>query len=122
NPGYQIKFCAPSQKMVRKITLALFRQILETCPKELQPKFNLHDGVWRFNNGSEIHIAGSELGQVDSLRGQSCDLALLDEASFVSDLSYIIEDVLMPQMLTRPGAKMILASTPPVTPDHDFVR
>ena len=121
NPHQQIKFAAPSQKMARKIIMPLMRQILENAPQHLKPKFTSFDGVFEFANGSEIHIAGTELAQIDNLRGQSCDLGLIDEAGFCSDLEYVIESVLMPQTLTRPGSKIILASTPPVTPDHPFV-
>jgi len=120
-PHSQIKFAAPNQKMARKIVFPLFKQILENCPKHLRPKFKLHDGVYEFANGSEIHIAGSEMNQIDSLRGQACDLALLDEAGFMTDLEYVIESVLVPQTLTRKDARLILASTPPVSPDHPFV-
>lgn len=121
-PSSQIKFAAPNQKAARKIITPLMKQILETCPRELRPKFKLHDGLWEFRNGSEIHVAGSEQGQIDSLRGQACDLALLDEAAFMNDLEYVVESVIAPQTLTRPDSRIILASTPPVSPDHAFVR
>ena len=122
-PGAQIKFAAPTQKMVRKIILPLIRQILETCPDSLRPRVNKVDGLIEFlHNGSEIHIAGTEQAQADNLRGTACDLAIIDEAAFASDLDYMVESILRPQMLTRPGARMILASTPPVTPDHAFTQ
>lgn len=120
-PNSQIKFAAPNQKAARKIVFPLMKQILETCPKSLRPKFKLHDGVYEFPNGSEIHISGSEMGQVDSLRGQACDLALVDEAGFMSDLEYLVESILAPQTLGRANARIIIASTPPVSPDHAFV-
>jgi hypothetical protein len=122
NPNAQIKFAAPSQKMVRKILIPLFRQVLQSCPKALRPKLKTFDGVFEFPNGSEIHIAGSELAQADNLRGTSCDLAIIDEAGFCSDLEYLVESVLMPQTLTRPNARIIMASTPPPESDHPFTR
>jgi hypothetical protein len=122
NDNAQIKFAAPTQKMVKKIIMPLMRQILETCPKHLQPHVNKVDGLYEFPNGSEIHIAGTEQAQADNLRGTACDLAIIDEAAFASDLEYMVESILRPQMLTRPKARMVLASTPPVTPDHDFTR
>lgn len=122
NPHSQIKFAAPTQRMVRKIILPIMRQIQEDCPKHLRPKFHKMDGVVEYQNGAEIHIAGTEMGQVDGLRGTACDLALIDEAGFATDLEYVLESVIVPQTLTRPNAKIILASTPPVSPDHAFVR
>lgn len=122
NPGYQIKFAAPNQKMARKIIFPLFKQILEDCPKHLRPKFRVHDGEYEFNNGSTITVCGTEMGQVDGLRGTACDLALLDECGFMSDLSYVVDSIITPMLLTRPHARIIMASTPPVSPDHPFVQ
>lgn len=122
NPGSQIKFAAPNQKMARKIIFPLFKQILEDCPKHLRPKFRVHDGEYEFNNGSTITVCGTEMGQVDGLRGTACDLALLDECGFMSDLSYVVDSIITPMLLTRPNARIIMASTPPVSPDHPFVQ
>lgn len=122
NPGMDIKFAAPTQKMVRKIITPLFKQILADCPKELRPQFKSFDGEFTFYNDSVISIAGTEMSQIDNLRGQACDLFLCDEAGFCSDLGYVLESVIMPQTLTRPNARVILASTPPLSPDHKFVE
>jgi PBSX family phage terminase large subunit len=119
--GIQIKYAAPNQKMARKIVFPLIQQILEGCPTEIKPKFHRHDGEFIFKNGSVITVCGTEMGQVDGLRGTACDLALIDECGFMDNLTYVIDDVLMPQMLDRPNSRMILASTPPVSPDHPYV-
>lgn len=122
NPGMDIKFAAPTQKMVRKIIAPLFKEILKDCPQELRPQFRSFDGEFLFYNDSVISIAGTEMSQIDNLRGQACDLFLCDEAGFCSDLGYVLESVIMPQTLTRPNARVVLASTPPVSPDHKFVE
>lgn len=122
NPNVQIKYAAETQRSVKKIILPIMRQIMETCPKHLRPRFSSHDGVYEFANGSEIHIAGAALDQADSLRGTACDLAIVDEAGFIDQLEYLIDSVLLPQTLGRPGSRIIMASTPSKTPDHPFVR
>jgi len=122
HPNSQIKYAAETQRSVKKIILPLMRQIMETCPKELRPKFQSHDGVFLFANGSEIHIAGAALDQADSLRGTACDLAIVDEAGFIDNLEYLVDSVLLPQTLGRPHSRIILASTPSRTPDHPFVH
>jgi hypothetical protein len=123
-PNAQIKYACDTQRAAKRIVVPLFRQILETCPKVLRPKFKSHDLVYEFPNGSQIAIAGVTLDQADSLRGTSCDLAIIDEAGFIESeqLSYLVESILMPQMLTRPNSRLIMASTPPKTPDHSFVQ
>lgn len=122
NPGSQIRFLCPTQRMVKKIMIPTFRIIMSNCPTEMRPRLNKVDGVWQFPNGSEIHICGSEQGQVDGLRGTAANLILIDEAGFCSDLEYALESVLMPQTLTVKNARIILASTPPPSPDHPFLK
>jgi hypothetical protein len=122
NPEAQIKLAADTQRAIKKIVAPIFRQVLSTCPRHLRPRFLSHDGVFVFPNNSEIHIAGASLDQADSLRGTAMDLGLIDEAGFIGDLEYLIESVLRPQMLTRPNSRIILASTPPESPDHSFVK
>jgi len=119
NPGAQIRYAAPTAKMVKKIITPLMRQLLETCPDHLKPSYSQQDGVWAFKNGSEIHVAGCDNNGAERLRGTSTDLALVDEAGFVDDLEYVIQDVLLPQTITT-GGRILLASTPPRTPLHAF--
>lgn len=120
-PGAQIRYAAPTQRMVRKIITPLMREILEDCPEELRPSWNVQEGVWRFPNGSEIHVAGCDAGGADALRGTSTDLAIVDEAGFVDDLEYLVQSVLLPQLLTVDG-RMVLISTPSVSPDHAWTH
>jgi hypothetical protein len=121
HPNAQIKYAAETQRSVKKIIVPLMKQIMETCPKQLRPRFNSHDGVFVFSNGSEIHIAGAAMEQADSLRGTACDLAIVDEAGFIENLEYLIDSILLPQTLGRKHARIIMASTPSKTPDHPFI-
>lgn len=118
-PNQQIRYAAPTAKMVRSIVTPLMRQILGDCPKELRPELNTQDGIWHFRNGSEIHIAGCDNGGAERLRGVATDLAVVDEAGFIEDLEYLLKDILFPQTLTTNG-RIFVASTPSRTPDHYF--
>jgi hypothetical protein len=118
-PRSQIRYAAPTQKMVKTIVTPLLREILEDCPADLRPTFSVQDGIWRFPNGSEIHIAGVDNQGADRLRGVSTDLAIVDEAGFVDELGYLVTSVLLPQLLTVEG-RMLLISTPATSPDHEF--
>lgn len=119
-PDMQIKFAAPTAKMVRKITLPIMKKLVLDSPEDLRPYYRTQDSVYVFENGSEIHVAGTDGGNAENLRGTSSDLNIIDEAGFVQDLNYVINDILMPQTLTTDG-RTIIASTPPRTPDHDYV-
>jgi hypothetical protein len=124
NPNSQIRYAAPTQKAVRKIIQPIIRQILEDCPRALYPKWNSQEGCYTFKNGSQIHVAGTNKGHVENLRGMATHLGIVDEAGFVEcegGLEYLVSDILMPQTLTC-GGRLILASTPPRTPGHDFAN
>lgn len=58
---------------------------------------------------------------MENLRGQSASLAIVDEAGFVSQLGYIVESILLPQLFTTNG-KLILSSSSPISPAHEFVK
>lgn len=120
NKGCQLRFAAPTQKALKKIILPLMRNLYRDCPPSLRPKYNQIDGVFTFPNGSEIHMAGANSGHAESLRGTEALKAYVDEAGFVDDLKYLVDDILMPQLLTTRG-QLVLSSTPPKTPAHDFV-
>lgn len=116
-----VRMAAPTQKALKKIILPIFRDLFRDCPGEIRPVWRAQDGLFYFPyNGSEIHISGANNGHDENLRGTSADLCLIDEAGFIKGLKYLVEDILMPQLLTT-GGRLIMSSTPPRTPAHDFV-
>lgn len=119
-PNVQVRYAAPTAKMVKTIIGPHLRSLLESCPPELRPQERVQEGIWRFPNGSEIHVAGTDNNGADRLRGVATDLAIISEAGFVDDLEYLVHSVLMPQLLTTDG-RILLISTPPVTPAHPFL-
>jgi len=118
-PGTIVKYIAPTQKHVKNIIKPLFTEILKDCPKAIKPSFKSSDSIYRFPNGSEIQMAGTDSGHAEGLRGGSSDLCIVDEAGFCDDLTYIVQSILIPTTTTTRG-KIILSSTPPLSPDHDF--
>lgn len=119
NPGWQIKYAAPTAKMVRKIIRPHFRKILASCPKHLRPVFHTQEGEYRFPNGSVVTVAGTDRDNIDNLRGQHAHLAIVDEAGFMDDLVYVVKSVLLPQTTNTDG-RILIASTPAKSPGHSF--
>jgi len=115
-----VKFLCPTAKMLKQILIPIFREIFEDCPEDLRPDFIVSEFKYRFKNGSEIHLAGSDNGRAENLRGAYSNLCIVDEAGFCEDLAYTVRSVLMPTTLTTRG-KIILSSTPPKNADHDFI-
>jgi hypothetical protein len=117
-PNSQIRFAAPTQKALKKILNPIFKWAIHDCPRDLRPRYFSQDQMWWFPNGSEIHIAGTDNGHYENLRGTTSHLNLMDEVGFMDELDYVMRSVLMPQTLTT-GGTTLLASTPPKTPAHD---
>lgn len=119
--GAKICYLAPTAKAVKKIIIPRIREILSDCPRDIVPEYKVNDQVYRFKNGSEIHIAGTDAERAENLRGQVFHLVICDEAGFMDKLDYVIASILRPLTITVNG-KIILSSTPPISPAHPFKR
>jgi hypothetical protein len=115
-----VRFGAPTQKALKKIVRPIFRTIFQTAPADIRPVWRASDDMYLFPFGAEIHIAGVNNEHEDDLRGTSASLCLLDEIGFMDQLDYLIEDVMMPQLLTT-GGNLIMAGTPPRSPAHAYM-
>lgn len=126
-PGAMVRYAAPTHKALKKFILPVMRKVFEDAPDEKKPQFLRAEGVFRFNNGSEIHLAGVNNDNADSLRGPYADLFIIDEAGFVDDLAYLIDDVAMPQFLDPDGKivkgrRLLISGSPARTPAHEFTN
>lgn len=120
-PNTIVKYLCPTQKMIKTILHPIIRQITEDCPKEVKPTFMRNEGIYKFPNGSEIQLAGNDNGRAENLRGGLAHLCIVDEAGFCDDLAYTVRSILLPTVSTT-GGKIILSSTPPRSPGHDFAQ
>ncbi len=119
NPKYPVRYAAPTQAALKNIIRPIMRRILSDCPQHLKPRWYTQDKMYVFPNGAEFHISGCNNGHAENLRGTDAGIAIVDEAGFVDDLAYVVDDILMPQLLTT-GGRLILSSTPPRSPAHEF--
>lgn len=118
-PNAQIRYASVTQKAVRKMIHPIFKDIQSSIPVKQRGKWNGQEGAYIFPNGSQIHVAGVNNGRADDLRGTASDLAVIDEAAFVDELGYLVDSVLMPQLIST-GGKLIMASSSPLSPAHEF--
>lgn len=118
-PKSIVKLIQPETGMIRKNLNPDFEQMLSDCPIHLRPKWNNQDNMWTFPNGSKMHLAGTDNGNYDKLRGGNSHLCLIDEAGFCSDLKHIINSILIP-LTTLTKGRIVLSSTTPPNPDHEF--
>lgn len=120
NPNAVVKFVSPNKLQVERNIRPLINQILETCPEDIKPEFRVKDGIYFFPNKAELQLAGSDKGNIDSVRGGFAHIAIIDEAQDVTELKYAVNSVLIPTTLTTKG-KVLISGTPPKDPDHDFL-
>ena len=120
-PGLIVRYAAPTEKSLRKYVQPNLRVLLQDCPSYLLPKWVTQDSLYLWPNGSEWHLAGTDKEHVEKLRGPRTDIAVCDEAGSMDRLKYVVNDVLMPSTLdAMPEGRILVVSTPPPTPDHDF--
>lgn len=115
-----VLYFTPEQKQTRTIVRPLLNKMLEDCPENLRPEYKTNESLYRFHNGSELRLVGTDNEQYESQRGIDSHLVIIDEAGFVkAPLKYIIQSILIPTTLHTRG-KIILSSTPPQESDHPF--
>lgn len=120
-PNSIVKFLQPEVKMIRTNIRPIFDEILIDCPVHLMPHYKSQDNIYYFPNGSQIQLAGTDNGNYMKLRGGNTHLAIIDEAGFCTDLEHIINYILIPTTTLTKG-RIILSSTTPPHPDHEFIK
>ena len=116
-----VKLLTDTKLHCRTIYEPHFREILEDCPEELRPQYIPSQYLYVFPNGSEVQMAGTDGNSAERLRGQKSVLVLVDEAGFCNNLNYNVMSILAPTT-THTGGKIVLASSAPEDPDHDFTK
>lgn len=120
-PGSLCRYASFTQKSCHNVLQPIYRWLIEDCPPDFLPKLG-SDNIIKFHNGSELHMAGVDGGHDDDLRGNASNLSIVDEGGFFStDVEYILNSVLLPQQTTT-GGTTLLASTPPKSPQHPWVK
>lgn len=119
-PGAKVYWAAETSKQVRKILRTVLKPLLSRCPRDMLPRWDTVDSFYAFPNGSEIHIGGCEdEAKADRLRGDGCDLFIIDEAGSIGILEYVYRSIAMFMALDR-GGRVFMPSTPARSPGHAF--
>lgn len=118
-PGCQMRYATAFETDLKEIVMPAFDFILNFCPEPLRPVFREKDSSWNMWNGSRIKLVGMDR-KPHAMRGNKLRLIVYDEAGFTSKLKQSY-DAVYPTFTHVPGARAIMMSTPPETPDHEFV-
>lgn len=116
----RIVYASATKVDLKNFVIPAFETILADCPDDLRPIWRSSDSKYVFpHNGAEILLVGLDK-RPDGGRGNYCDLYVFEEAGFIEKLDYLYSSVVSPMIITRPGAKILFASTPSMTPGHPF--
>ncbi len=119
NPGHRIKYGTAFLTDLEEFIQPIFNLILEDCPDAIRPKFKTKGSKWVFHNGSEIKLVGLDKNP-NGMRGNKIDFIVLDECGFMGGLSSLYRSVIIPATTHCPWCIVVMISTPPMTPAHDF--
>lgn len=120
-PRARVLFLAPTAKHASEIAVDLSAEILRFCPQDLLPEYKSLTKEFHFKNGSIVRLKGTNGEHAADLRGGSADEIIIDECGLVDNLRHVISDVCLPMTLTT-GGRIILATTPAVSPGHDSAQ
>lgn len=120
-PGAVVHYIAPTQRELRRFIHPIITTIHLDCPEDMKPKWKSLDGCYEYPNGSRLYVLGANQGHEDDARGSSSDFCFIDEAGFIDRLEYLVNSVMMPQLITT-GGMLVLSSSSPLTSDHEFVE
>lgn len=118
-PRAKVKIATAFLTDLEEFILPAFENVLDDCPEAYRPKYLQSKKKYFFHNGSEIQLIGLDR-KPNAGRGNYCDLYVFDEAAYIKNLTYIYSSVVVPMTMYREGARVIMISTPPKSPDHDF--
>src|SRR6478672_2229502 len=117
----KIKIGTAFQTDLLEFILPAFEVVLEDCPDDLRPIWKSQQSKFIVpSTRSEIKLVGLDR-KPNGLRGNVIDMIGLDEAGFMSRLDYLYKSVIIPATPHRPDCDIIVISTPPDTPAHEFL-
>lgn len=124
-PGSILTYATAEKQQIRSIIIPIFRKMIATCPPDMRPQYRgssegMEQGIYCHNN-SIIKLVGVDKDP-DRLRGQASDGGCFSEAGHMKDLEESVAGIFLPQFQRRPWARLLLESTAPTQPDHDFDR
>jgi PBSX family phage terminase large subunit len=119
NPNTRCLFLAPVKEGLKDYVVPVIRDCLSTCPENIKPQVHKSDFTITFSNGSEVLFRGINNKQFNIRRGSGFKLIGIDEGRDATDLSTVIQSVVIPSLFDRDG-RYIISSTPADSEDHDL--
>lgn len=110
-------------KDIAEIVIPIMDEICADAPVECRPIYRKSAGGmaegYRFPNGSIIRLVGIDI-HPRALRGRKSDGFVVSEAGHVKGLRHTVGAIIYPQFMRLAHARLILESSAPEDPEHDF--
>lgn len=120
-PKAKVKIGTAFHTDLIEFLIPAFDIVMEDCPQDIRPVFKVQGSKYVLpHNQSEIKLVGLDR-KPNGLRGTVIDLIILSEAGFISNLHYLFKSVIIPATTHRPDCRVVMLSTPPETPAHEFL-
>lgn len=120
-PKAKVKIGTAFHTDLLEFIIPAFEVVMEDCPDDLRPVWKSQKSKFVIpHNGSEIKLIGLDR-KPNGLRGTVIDLIILSEAGFIGNLHYLFKSVIIPATTHRPDCRVVMLSTPPETPAHNFL-
>ena len=119
-PGLWVRYAGPTYRQLEDMIKPVFYNLWKYIAEPYRPKST--DRYFVFPNMSRISFGAADVP--DSLRGSEADLIIIDEAGFVKNLKYLIDEILDPMLQGKPfmkegfHGKMLIGTTPAREADH----
>lgn len=118
NPKSRAGYYAPVKESLGDYIGPIVEEVFKDCPEDLRPTLDSTLTLW-FPNGSSVIFRGSNNKQHRVRRGGDLMIAAIDEGRDVDELDTLIDSVVFPSLFKSFG-RLLIASTPADTDDHDL--
>jgi hypothetical protein len=113
------RWCEPWKYQARDIVIPEIEKIQYSCPIEYRFKYYKTDSFYEARNGSRLYLRGVNEDKGESARGSYANGITGDEYGSWRDPQYIVNEVLLAQLLSTNG-KFIKTATPPRDLGHAY--
>lgn len=120
HPGWVCRWCEPWKNQAREIVMPEIDKIMQTCPDELRFRYQSVDSVYVGPGNSRLFLRGVNEDKGESARGSFANIIVADEYGSWKHASYIINDILVPQLLKQEKAQLIKNSSPAKDLSHTY--
>ena len=119
NEGWICRWCEPWKFQAREIVMPEIEAIQKFASKQDKFKYYTTDSFYENARGSRLYLRGVNDDKGESARGPKSHIIVADEYGSWKEPRYIINEVLLPQLLSTNG-KLARLSTPPKDLGHKY--